>query len=69
VPVTAAPTEAAITTEPTDVPPAPTLPPSTNVVALEPAAAGLALAAGVLALGLALLARKVLRRGRSSVGL
>ena len=68
-PLTAPPTEAPATAAPTDVPPAPTLPPSSDVVALEPAAAGLALAAGALAVGLALLARKVLRRGRSGVGL
>jgi len=68
-PLTAPPTEAPATAAPTDVPPAPTLRPSSNVVALEPAAAGLAVAAGALALGLALLARKVLRRGRSGVGL
>jgi D-alanyl-D-alanine carboxypeptidase len=68
-PATTPPTEAPITVAPTGVAPAPTLPPSGNVVALEPAAAGLALAAGALAVALALLARKVLRRGRSGVGL
>jgi hypothetical protein len=49
---------------------APAVPsPPTGVVAIDPAAAGLAIVAATLAVALTLLARKVLRRGRSAVGL
>jgi hypothetical protein len=44
------------------------LPPSGDVAAIEPATAGLALVAAVLAVALLLVARKVLRRERSGVG-
>jgi zinc D-Ala-D-Ala carboxypeptidase len=63
------PTQPGPTTEPTVPLPAPTLPPADDVVAIEPAAAGLALAVGALVLALGLIARKVLRRGRSGLGL
>ena len=48
--------------------PAPTEVPSDGVAAIEPTTAGIALLAGGVAVLLALLARKVLRRGRSGVG-
>jgi hypothetical protein len=53
---------------PTAPPAVASLPPTGGVAAIEPAAAGLAVVAGALALALALLARKVLRRGRPGVG-
>ena len=54
---------------PTLAPPVASLPPAGPIAAIEPATAGMALIAAVLAVALALLARKVLRRGRSGVGL
>ena len=70
VPLTPPPTQPAATeAPPTAGPPVASLPPSGGVAAIEPATAGLALVAGVLALVLVLMARKVLRRGRSGVGL
>lgn len=69
-PLTPPPTQAANTVAPeTRAPPVASLPPGDGVVAIEPAAAGLALIAGALVIALAILARKVLRRGRSGVGL
>ena len=49
--------------------PAPTMPPSGDVIAIEPITAAVALAAGALVILFGLLLRKVLRRGRSGVGL
>ena len=70
VPLTPPPTQPAATITPaTEAPPVASLPPTGGVVTIEPAAAGLALVAGALVIALALLARKVLRRGRSGVGL
>lgn len=64
------PTQPAATVAPTTDPAVvPGPPPTGVVVAIEPGAAGLALVAAALAVVLALLARKVLRRGRSAVGL
>ena len=70
VPLTPPPTLLPVTAAPaSDGPPLASLPPTGGVVAIEPATAGLALTAGVLVIALAILARKVLRRGRSGVGL
>ena len=66
-PLTPPPAQTADTEAPATA--APSLPPSGEVAAIEPAAAGLALAAGALVIALGLLARKVLRRDRSGVGL
>lgn len=60
---------AATLAPPTLPPPGASLAPTGGVAALEPAVAGLALVAGALAVVLALLARMVLRRGRSGLGL
>jgi D-alanyl-D-alanine carboxypeptidase len=70
VPLSPPPTQPAATVAPaTESPPLASLPPTGGIAAIEPATAGLALIAGVLAIALALMARKVLRRGRSGVGL
>ena len=70
VPLTPPPTEPAATAAPaTAAPPAASLPPSGDVADIGPATAGLVLVAGALAVALTLLARMVLRRGRSGVGL
>jgi zinc D-Ala-D-Ala carboxypeptidase len=69
-PLTPPPTQPMATEAPaTDAPPVASFPPTGGIAAIEPATAGLALVAGALAVALALLARKVLRRGRSGVGL
>lgn len=70
VPLSPPPTQAPATVAPaTEAPPVASLPPAGGVAPIEPATAGLALVAGALAIALVLLARKVLRRGRSGVGL
>jgi D-alanyl-D-alanine carboxypeptidase len=77
-PTLSATTAAPVTPSPSGAPsipaasepvPAPTLPPSGDVAAIDPGAAGIALAAGVLAMLLVIVSRKVLRRGRSGLGL
>jgi hypothetical protein len=75
VPLTPPPTQPAATAAPASAappsaaPPTASLTPAEGVGAIEPATAGLALIAGALAVVLAFLARMVLRRGRSGVGL
>ena len=70
VPLTPPPSQPAATVAPaTGAPPVASLPPIGGAAAIEPATVGLAVLAGALAVALALLGRKVLRRGRSGVGL
>jgi len=70
VPLTPPPTQPATTEAPATAPPAlPSLPPTGGVAAIQPVAAGLALTASGLVIVLGLLLRKVMRRGRSGVGL
>jgi LAS superfamily LD-carboxypeptidase LdcB len=69
-PLSPPPSQPAATPAPATAAPAvPSLPPTGGVAAIERAAAGFALAAGALVIALGLIVRKVLRRGRSAVGL
>lgn len=69
-PPTPSPTAPAVTLAPATAAPAvPSLPPTGGLAAIQPVAAGLAIAASALSVALALVVRKVLRRGRSAVGL